>query len=125
MHSIRELAKQKPSIAGVYVIFEDKDIVYVGESGCLQRRIIDLSETRNHQFRRTLGVIRFSKVPRFRKATTRKKFPLHIEQKVDKWIKEKCQIVVVPLDLGRKEFEEYMFREYEPKYNQRGQRGNS
>lgn len=120
----REVAKQIPSTAGVYVIFEGKDIVYVGETGCLQRRIIDLGETRNHQFRRTLGAVRFSGILCFRRANARRKFPSHIERKVDKWIKEKCQIVVVPLNLGRKEFEEHIVREYRPKYNQKGQRGH-
>lgn len=109
---------------GVYAIFGGNKIIYVGESGNVQKRMRDLRDTRNHQIRRYIGDHRFSKTPGYKPASCRIKFPSEIERKIDKFIEEKCTIAVLSLFLGRKELEEYICEKYKLvlKFNRRGKR---
>lgn len=111
-----------PSEPGVYAIFEREMLVYIGETGNIRRRIRDMRNTRNHQLRRNVGGLNFSKIKGYRKADSRTKFPAKIEKRLNRWIENKFKIRVLPLYLGRKEFEEYIYEEYKPKYNQKGRR---
>ena len=107
---------------GVYIIFEKRKIIYVGESGSLCGRMNDLRRTVNHTFRRTIGAVRFSNIVGFQKATSKKKFPAHVEQLVTKYI---CglKIAVLPIEFGRKEIEEYLILKYQPLCNIKRRRG--
>ena len=112
-----------PVGAGIYAIFEKGAFVYIGETGSLRGRIKDLSRTVNHQFRRSLGKARFSSIQGYQLATSKRKFPSLVEEKLTNYMKKNCEIAFLTMQLGRKEFEEYICREHRPKFNQKKQRG--
>ena len=107
---------------GTYVAFEDREIVYIGETGDIRGRMGDLRDTRNHSLRRNIGKYNFSRVDGYSDASTHVKFPPHIEEKVNSWLKEKVKISILITDIGRKELEERLVEKYTPKYNQKGKR---
>lgn len=113
-----------PNAAGVYTIRNNEKIVYVGETGNLQSRMKDLTETRNHSVRRTLGKKLFASNDAFKEATTKKKFPYEIEKLLDDYMRENLEIATLNVELGRKELEELIVSEI-PKdimLNNRGKR---
>lgn len=123
----REWADKFPDDAGVYALKENKQIIYVGETGNLSGRMKDLLDSRHHTVRRTIGERFFSKVKGFKKATNKTKFPDHIEKKVNKHICDKLKIAYFEVPLGRKELEEFIEAEIpkELRLNKRGKRKNN
>ena len=121
------LSKEKlidlPSSPGIYAIFEDKELIYVGESGCLKERVGDLFRTRNHSFRRSFGAERFSEFAGFEPATTKRGFTPEIEAALTKLCGDRLSILIVPVAFGRKEIEEQFVAAGGKLRNKRGQRG--
>jgi hypothetical protein len=118
----RSVVAEMPSSGGLYAIYRDALLTYVGEGGSLQERIGDLFETRHHSFRRALGEELYSTARGFHKATTRRAFPADIESMLTKYMGEHLSILAVPLRLGRKEIEEQIIAGGSL-LNKRGQRG--
>jgi hypothetical protein len=119
----RAWAKSQPVEAGVYMLFENGKPVYVGESGSISGRITDMLDSRHHTVRRSLGEKRFSNVPGFVKATSKRKHPVHIENLIHETLSS-FKICVLPIKIGRKEFEEYIFPKYAPELNRKSKRGS-
>ncbi len=115
-------AKDFPEEPGVYVVFENRKVVYVGETGNIRGRMKDLRDSRHHSLRRNIGRANFSTLKGYKNANSKEKFPPHIEKKVEDWLKEKIKISVLSTKLGRKELEEKIVQRYSPKYNKKGQR---
>lgn len=111
-----------PTKPGIYVAFEDGNLVYVGETGNIRGRMRDLQDSRHHSLRRNIGRHNFSSELGYEDANTKKKFPKQIEKKVDHWLRERIKISVLPTKLGCKELEEKLIEKYNPKYNKKGQR---
>jgi GIY-YIG catalytic domain len=120
----REWTSKIPQEAGVYVLKENSKLVYVGETGNLRGRMNDLLDTRHHSVRRTIGKKYFNNVKGFIPATTKIKFPDHIERLVNKYITENLKIAYLRVPLGRKELEEFIEKDIykEIKLNSRGKR---
>ena len=118
----REWTKQFPADAGVYLIRENGEICYVGETGSIRARMTDLLNTQNHVIRRTIGNTKFKTHLNFEKATSYKKFNSEIELKLNKWIENKLEISYLKVELGRKEIEEFLYEKHTPKYNNKGKR---
>lgn len=95
-----------PSNAGVYVLKDDDEIVYVGETGNLRGRMKDLLDTRNHSLRRRIGEKFYSDIDGFKRATARIKFPEHIEFLVNEHICKRLVLGYIEVSFGRKELEE-------------------
>lgn len=107
-----------PKLHGIYIIRNrDNEIVYVGESSNLQERMNDLKDTRHHTLRRAVGHMEFSKEPNFHRATSKKKFPEHIEDLITDFFKADLSLSYCATNIGRKEFEEFLVKKYKPKYN--------
>lgn len=113
-----------PREAGVYVFFENDTIVYVGETTSLKDRMKDVLRTLNHTLRRKIGEHNFSNHKNYTKASSITKYHPDIEIKVDQWFTKKMKMSFLPVPLGRKELEELMVKEYNPKYNSKIRRGN-
>lgn len=78
----------------------------MGETGNLKGRMNDLLDSRHHTVRRTIGQKLFSTMEGFQKATTKSKFPEHIESLVNEHICTKLSLAFLEVKLGRKELEE-------------------
>ena len=124
MKLTRQWAKSFPNDSGVYMLFEGEQIVYVGESGSLSGRVMDMLNSRHHTVRRALGELRFKDVPDYKKATSSIKYPEHIEKMVEETMKG-FKISVLPIPFGRKEFEEYIESKHKPELNRTGKRGKT
>lgn len=122
MDLTRDWARTFPKDSGVYMLFENKTIVYVGESGSITGRVMDMLNSRNHTVRRTLGEKRLKNIEGYEKATSSIKYPEHIEVMVQNIIST-FKISVLQLKFGRKEFEEFIQSKYEPELNRKGKRG--
>lgn len=120
----RSWTQRIPEEAGVYVMKENEKIVYVGETGNLHKRMLDLLDSRHHTVRRTIGEKFFFDTEGFIKATTRIKFPEHIETLVNDHICTKLSLAYLEISLGRKELEELIESniEAEIRLNKRGKR---
>lgn len=120
----RDWARNIPSKPGVYVFKDVNKIVYVGETGNLRGRMKDLLDSRHHTIRRTIGVKFYSTIDGFVKATTKIKFPEHIELLVNEHICEKLLLAFIPVTLGRKELEEMIESDIDKdvRLNKRGKR---
>lgn len=116
----RKWAKEQPGEAGVYALIDidNRCIVYVGESGSISGRIMDMMDSRNHTVLRKIGDDYYSTEEGFLKATAKKKFPKHIENMVKCHIK-KYKLSVFPVSFGRKEVEEHLCNKYSPILNTR------
>jgi hypothetical protein len=94
--------------SGVYFIFENDDLKYVGETGSLYGRMLDLLNTKNHNLRRALGEKFFSSEEGYLKATSRSSFIPEIEKKLNDYIIENLSVSCITIEIGRKEFEEWV-----------------
>jgi hypothetical protein len=119
----RSWTKQFPKEAGVYALFEGRELVYTGETCSLKERMLDILNSRHHTVRRKIGAFNFSKVRGFSPASSKIKFPDHIEKLVIDWMENKVTLCYVEVTLGRKELEEFIQNKYNPKYNSERKRG--
>lgn len=116
--------KDIPEKAGVYVFFENNEIVYIGETKSLRARMGDVRRTVNHTLRRKIGTQLFSQIKGFQEATSKKKFPDHIEKSIDEYM-NKLNVTIFPIPFGRSEVEEFLINKYEPRFNSKSKRGNA
>ncbi len=125
-HSIelnRQWPNQFPETAGVYVLRDKNEICYVGETGKLRGRMIDILDTRNHTFRRSLGSSLFCDRSDYTKVSPSKTFCPDIEELLNSYISTNLSVSLIPVILGRKELEETLIDKFLPRYNQKGKRG--
>lgn len=108
-----------PGEPGVYLLFENGKVIYVGETGDLKERMKDITRTKNHSFRRTFGELLFSKREGFHKATSSRNFPEPFEDELDKEIEERIRVAVFPISIGRKEFEDWFTSNHPDLLNKR------
>ncbi|MGY1449749.1 GIY-YIG nuclease family protein [Pseudomonas chlororaphis] len=107
---------------GVYCIYEDDALIYVGETGSLKARMQDLFKTVNHSFRRSFGKAKFSHLEGVTRVSAKDKFPEDVEVLVTKYMEENLRVVILPILIGRKEVEESIVRGFAPIFNSRGRR---
>jgi len=119
----REWAKTFPNESAVYLIREEGEICYVGESGSIRGRMNDILNTKNHTLRRNLGTKHYLEHPNYEKATSRKNFAEEIELMLNDRIQKHLTLSYIVVDLGRKELEERLYAKLKPIYNLKGKRG--
>jgi hypothetical protein len=118
----RAWANKFPKHPGVYAVFENQLVVYVGESGSLRGRMTDMLDSRHHVLRRNLGAALYEKEPEFEQASTKTKFPSQLEARLNEYIQSNLKICVVTVALGRKEIEERLIEKHDPVHNRKGRR---
>jgi len=109
---------------GVYIFFEQNNIVYVGETTSIKERMRDILDTRHHTLRRKIGALNFSEITGYKRANSKSKFIPLIEELVSEWMIKRMKFSFVQVSLGRKELEELVIKRYNPKYNSVSKRGN-
>jgi len=109
------------SQSGVYAFFDKDKIIYIGETGSLKGRMSDVRRTVNHTLRRTIGNRLFLNIKGFNKATSKNKFPEHIEILINEYM-EKLHVAIIPIPFGRAEIEEYLIEKYNPAFNTKTKR---
>lgn len=119
----REWARRFPTEAGVYAVFDNGTLIYLGETGSLSARMADFLDSRNHVLRRSLGNALFKDMDGFRRASAHERFPDHIEVRINEYIESQLTAAAVVVPLGRAEIEEQLAGKYRPPYNSKGKRG--
>lgn len=104
----REWARSAPNDAGVYALKRGEQLIYVGETGNLRGRMLDLLDSRQHSVRRTLGARLYGDQEGFVKATASSKFPPQFEQLLNEYITSNLMVAYVVVPIGRKELEEFV-----------------
>lgn len=115
---IRQWAKlhQIPNSEGVYAVYNDNKLCYVGETACLYKRMNDMFDSRNHTIRRTIAQKEFSAKEGYIKPTSHNKADEQTESSINEFM-EKLEIAYIEVKLGRTELEEFIMRKYDPIYN--------
>lgn len=111
-----------PNNSGVYCLFENEILIYVGETGCLRARMKDIFHTMNHSFRRSLGKHKYAHIPEISEVCSKKNFPFDIELELTKYMESSIRVTHEAVAIGRKEIEEEIFEIHKPIYNIRGLR---
>ncbi|WP_407532159.1 GIY-YIG nuclease family protein [Elizabethkingia miricola] len=95
-------------VSGIYVLFEaNNNIIYIGETGNLYKRMSDITRTVNHTFRKQIGNLKFGG------NKSRKKYDLEIEAMLDKYFDEELFITYIEVNFGRLEIETYLIDKYQ------------
>lgn len=97
-------------LAGVYLIFENDELIYVGETQNIRRRMSEMLNSKQHTLRRSLGSRLFFNHPEYEKPSSNKGFSSNLEKELELYITNSLTVSVMPLDLGRKEFEEWVLK---------------
>jgi hypothetical protein len=106
---------------GVDVIKIKDEIIYAGETSNLRKRMNDMRNTMHHVVRRNIGNERFANEEGFQVASAKRRFTDVIENKLEKFMIDNLLIFTLPLELGRKELEEYIIEvNNKPRYNVKG-----
>lgn len=118
-----EWASGMPNEAGVYAWFDGDELIYVGETGLMAKRMGDARRTVNHTLRRSIGADRFSGESGYEPATSKNKFPTAIEERLDGYMKT-LSVAALVVKFGRTELEEHVVDKHNPKYNSKKRRGS-
>ena len=92
---------------GIYALFENESLIYVGETGDLLKRMCDITRTVNHSFRKQLGFKKFNGIK------SSKKFIPEIESSLDKYFDDELYISFLEVNFGRLEIETYLVDKYQ------------
>lgn len=119
----RDWARSFPKESGVYAVFDEDQLIYLGETGCIAMRMVDFLGSQNHVLRRSIGNTMFEGEPGYLKATSSRRFPDHVEKMLVNYIKAHLSVAAVVVHFGRSEIEEHLAAKYRPQYNSKGKRG--
>lgn len=111
------LKNNVPGNAGIYGVFDGNKLCYVGETACLQERMNDMYDTRNHTIRRNIAKLDFG----YKGANSKNKADDETEEKITKRM-EQLKIAWIEVKLGRSELEEKIIELEDPKYNTKTKR---
>ena len=91
----------------IYALFESEKLIYIGETGDLQKRMCDITRTVNHSFRKQIGHRKFMG------EKSSKKFLPEIEVLLDKYFDEELYITFIEVNFGRLEIETYLIDKFQ------------
>ncbi len=103
--------------AGVYAVREEGKICYIGETKDIQKSMENLLDTRHHSLRRSIGAVLFSDKEGYQMASPGKKFPPEFEKKLNMRFEDNFEVAAISVAIGRKELEEHLIAQFQPKYN--------
>ncbi len=91
-----------PDFPGVYALFDQNELLYIGETGNLRKRMSDICRTVNHTFRKQLARKKFGADKKL------KKFDEELELLLDTFFAENLYINFIEVNFGRTEIEEHL-----------------
>lgn len=99
----RNWSSNFPNKAGIYAIFDENTLVYIGETANLKERMKEVKRTYNHSFRRKLGkfLVEGSKV-------VKGKFEETLELRLNDYYLDRIHFVYKELNFGRLEVESHL-----------------
>jgi hypothetical protein len=96
-----------PKSEGIYAIFEDYKLVYIGQTSELRSRMSDIRRTYNHTFRKKIGI------ERLKGKIIKNKFSDEIEEKLTKYMVQKLTFSFYAIPFGRLEVESFLVQKYQ------------
>lgn len=108
-----------PDKEGVYLIYHEDKLIYVGETSCISERIkTHSSQTYFSAFRRNCGTILLGFTLK-EKNGKKRYFTKEEDAEIDCFLKA-CTITSFPVSIGRGELEEYLIKKLTPILNKKG-----
>jgi hypothetical protein len=101
----RKWSDNFPSNAGVYAIFYNDQLFYIGESANLKERMKELKRTVNHSFRRKLG-----KFIEPDAVVVKGKFSPELELRLNQEYEMNISVSFIEVNFGRIEIENYLMQ---------------
>jgi hypothetical protein len=95
-----------PDSAGIYAIFENSKLIYIGQTSELRSRMSDIRRTYNHTFRKKLGILRL------KGKIIKNKFSDEIEEKLNTYMVDKLYFTYYEVPFGRLEVETFLVEKY-------------
>jgi predicted GIY-YIG superfamily endonuclease len=134
----REVLSQKPlpwnqvrmrSVPGIYLIFNQDELIYIGESTDLAERYeTHSSRTRFSAFRRQVATeilsfkLKTKKELGYASTDSKRNFVAESEDnEINRYI-NKCRVIAIPVYFGRLELEEHLIKNNRPLLNRKGNR---
>lgn len=94
------------ALAGVYAIFIDADLKYIGETGNFKARMREVHRTYNHSFRKKLGY-------QLKGIIIKNTFDDDLEEKLNEIFRNNVGVTFVPVPFGRLEIETKLVTEFQ------------
>ena len=108
-----------PDEGGVYLIYLNDELIYVGETSCMSERMRTHSgRTYFSAFRRNCGTILLGFT--LKEKNGKKRYFTEEEDVEINCFLTKCRIVPFPVSIGRGEMEEYLIKKFAPILNKKG-----
>ena len=101
----KEWLDSAPSGPGIYFVLHKDQIVYVGESANIKKRMKDLRNTYNHTLRRKLGKALFENHEHYTVSSSFKKYHPVLEEEITNYASKELKVAYFELKIGRKEIE--------------------
>jgi predicted GIY-YIG superfamily endonuclease len=92
-------------LAGVYAVFCNDDLLYIGESASIKERMKEIKRTINHSFRKKLGKHLFNDA-----VLTKGKYDLEIENSLNEYYLTNIYVSFIEVEFGRIEIEEELIK---------------
>ena len=116
----RNWSSNFPNKPGIYAIFDNSELRYIGETADLKERMKDVKRTVNHTFRRKLGKAEFNGT------LVKRKFTKDIETRLNDYYLSNLTFVGIPVHFGRIEIETYLINKHiNSLLNTQGKRGQN
>jgi len=99
----RNWSSNFPNKAGIYAIFDDDKLVYIGETANLKERMKEVKRTYNHSFRKKLGryLVKDAKI-------IKGKFEEDLEKRLNDYYLKRISMSIKELNFGRLEIESHL-----------------
>jgi predicted GIY-YIG superfamily endonuclease len=115
-----DFRKALPTKGGVYVVFHERDVIYVGETTSLRHRLgVHMRNPENHVLALKLARLLYDKANGNGSAGSTRKFKESHKAATREWIRQNLSVSYVHLPIGRKELEERLVGKYDPEFNKR------
>lgn len=101
-------SRQFQDTPAVYAFFKKTELIYIGETASLKKRMSDIRRTYNHTFRKQIGIREFNVI-----TNNKGVFPDAIETALNTYFEENISMTYYYINFGRSEAESYLIHKNE------------